>query len=195
MYLGLPARRVCLASISRPVSNHAASEYRKYLAEGNRLSLKCDNSRDFTPTLPSLLPRYIIRLFRFAISYIPHTPLGILSMFARVNNVHRLAIGMIPSLFKKYCVLCYNITVHDMPTAGVEPARQFASKFQTCDVCQFHHVGVQSGGSAPAKLLLPLTTITKGITLHGVMSIPNVANINNNACNFGGRLCLSALNV
>jgi len=44
-------------------------------------------------------------------------------------------------------------------------------------------------------LLLPLTTITKGITLHGVKSISNVAYINNNACNYGGWLCLSALNV
>lgn len=140
MYLGLPARYVCLASISRPVSSQPASEYRKYLAEGNLRLMRCDNRRDFMPISPSLLPRYIRVLFLFAISYIPHIPLGILSMLSRLNSVHLFVIGILASLKSGYCIMCYNITTYKSPLkvrwARLELAnRLHGSAFQKHRVC------------------------------------------------------------
>lgn len=97
-------------------------------------------------------------------------------------------------------VMCYNIAVnHISPPVAVrrlERLRQrTASSFQSYHVCPFHHTAVQSGGECSRQVAAPPTTDNNGIISYGVMSIPNVANINNKAYNFGGRLCPFALNV
>lgn len=154
---GLPARCVCLASISRPLSNQPASEYRKYLAEGNCLALRYDNKRDFTPILLSLLPRYMRALLRFASSYMPCTPLGILHTLLRLNSVHLFAIGILSSFhhyLRSVFIMCYNIFC--LAAGRFELPRQItASNLQSCHVCQFQHAATienhRGGVKSPAS--------------------------------------------
>lgn len=185
MYLGLPARYVCLASISRPESSQPASEYRKYLAEGNLLFVRCDNKRDFIPISPSLLPRYIRVLFLFAISYIPHIPLGILSMLSRLNSVHLFMIGILSSLNSWYCTMCYNIvTSFTSPLAvgRLELPRHKATESQARPVCQFQHTANENtGGGRDSPQPPSPDSHLKHTPKHGHLSISktidSVANI------------------
>jgi hypothetical protein len=63
--------------------------------------------------------------------------------------------------------MCYNITrsyksppMVKMTAGGLEPPRQLsASSAQSYCVCLLHHAVLKSGGSAPAKMLLPLTLL------------------------------------
>ncbi len=136
--------RVCSASMSNPVPNSGAAEYRKYMADGNRLLIRWLINRPLTPCAPSLLPRYITSLFLLAISYIPHSPFGILSMFSRVYLVQRFctAIRNLPNVW-------YNTTCQ-MAAGGFEPPRLTpASGFQSHHVCHFHHAARGSRGCHP----------------------------------------------
>lgn len=157
MCLGLPAWCVCLASMSRPLSNNPASKYRKYLADGKCLFDRCEPRRDFTPICPSLLPRYIRRFFLSAISYIPQIPSGILLTLVRLYRVHLFTIGISASYMKNTLQPCYNRVTYKSPpvvimTAGeFESPRHKATEFQARPVCRFQHAVAESGEGDLAK--------------------------------------------
>lgn len=71
-----------------------------------------------------------------------------------------------PILMPSLISMCYNIVTYKLPPLAArrfERLRQLASGCQDRHVCQFHHAAVKSGGSAPAKRLLPLTLSYKTI--------------------------------
>ena len=91
--------RVCINSLSAPVTKPKASSHLKYLAVGNLPPLKCAMSRPRTPVVASLLPIYSVF---FALSANSYTPLysGALFTFASVNRVQRFFIGIITPLLR-----------------------------------------------------------------------------------------------
>lgn len=100
-----------------------------------------------------LLPLYMMALAALANWYAPSS-CGTRLIFSKVNLDHLFCIGMIHLLSP----IWYNMGTTDLALGGLEPPRQLASGCQDRHVCQFHHSAVRSGGSAPAKMLLPLST-------------------------------------
>ena len=100
------------------------------------------------------------------------------SMFNLVDNLKKIFIPN-PFLFGHFvllsvilivfrsCLVCYNIVTSYIPPMALgrfELPRQLASGCQDCHVCQLRHSAVKSGGSASAKILLPLILSHKTVT-------------------------------